>query len=72
MLGLTTGRGLVLVDAGAADVGAEELEFLRSLALAVCEEPGAGKDLLAACTFSFILVRGFSDFIRTGILYRLW
>ena len=48
MLGFTTGRGLELVEAEQAGLGAEELEleFLGSLDLA--GEPGAGKDLLAA------------------------
>ena len=50
MLGFTTGRGLELVEAEQAGLGAEELglEFLCSLDLAGCGEPGAGKDLLAA------------------------
>ena len=50
MLGFTTGRGLELVEAGQAELGAEELElvFLGSFDLAGCEGPGAGKDLLAA------------------------
>ena len=63
MLGFTTGRGLELVEVGQAGLGAEELEVecLGSFGLAWCEEPGAGKDLLAAWAFAYILSRGFSD-----------
>ena len=63
MLGFTTGRGLELVEAGQAELGAEDLElvFLGSFDLAGYEGPGTGMDLLAALAFAYILSSGFSD-----------